>query len=613
MPMTRPPDKDKPKADLWLWAFPLLLGVLAYATMFRNGFVWDDATFLVKNATIQRLWPPAWLWGCPGPGAPWLGARPIAALSFALDFALWRLNPWGFHLTSLLLHLLCTLLVVGLGRALFKNSLAAFAAGALFAVHPGHGEAVVAFLGRSDLLATAFCILAALFYLGSWEGKRTTLYWLSAGSFLLGVFSKETALAFLGVLALLEGLRVREGKTAWKAALLQALPFLLVIILYGAFRRLISSGSPPPLPDWVQDPRSLLALLVVAFGEYLRLLLFPLRLSPWQDPVTLQAASGAGLALGALGLALCLGGFLLLWKRDPRGALGLGWLLAGLAPVLLAWFLPLLGLKGLGGLPGPVLAERWLYLPSVGGCLILGWGYGLIRGRAKPWGRALVSLVGMVLLALLVWRQISWTPAWRSEESIARAVIASSPRSALGHAHLGFALWAQGRLPEAEPELRQAVRLAPSYAQARHNLGFVLFLEGKTLEAEPELREALRLDPGNAEAWVHLGDLLLDQNRLPEAGEAYRQAVLARPDYPGAHFNLGISLYAQGRVDEAEGEYRETLRLDPGFAPAYYHLAIVLFRKERKDEAVSALETFLVLDGRPHPEVEALLRQLKGR
>ncbi len=169
---TASPKKDQQKTGFWLWALPVLLALLAFGTMFRNGFVWDDVYFIVKNLTIQKLWPPAYLWGCPGPGFPWLGQRPVTALSFALDFALWKGNPFGFHLTSLLIHLLCTTGVVLLAGMLFKNRVAALAAGALFAAHPGHGEAVVAFLGRSDLLATAFVLLASLACLKSWEGKR---------------------------------------------------------------------------------------------------------------------------------------------------------------------------------------------------------------------------------------------------------------------------------------------------------------------------------------------------------------------------------------------------------------------------------------------------------
>ena len=607
---TLPPQK---KPSLWQWLLPLALAVLAFGTMFQNGFVWDDATYLVKNATIQRLWPPAYLWGCPGPGAPWLGQRPVTALSFALDYALWKGSPAGFHLTNLLLHLLCTLGVVLLAKSLLKNRTAALAAGVLFAVHPGHGEAVVAFLGRSDLLAAGFVLLSALLYLKSREGRRTTLHWLSAGSFLLGLFSKETALAFLGVLALLEGLRVREDKGAWKAALLRALPFLLAVALYGAFRHLSSSAPPASVPVWVKNPASLAATLFGAFADYGRLLVFPLRLSPWYEAPVRAEDFWPNVTIAPFFLFLMVWVAVDLFKKGKGEDAAAGWLLFGLAPLLLGWLVPLLGLKGLGSLPGPIVAERWLYLPSVGWCLALGWRYSLIRERVKLRARFLVPAIGTALLALLIWRQVSWTPAWRSEESIARAIVKAAPQSALGYNHLGFALWQQGRLGEAEQEIRRAVRLDPSYAQARHNLGFVLLLQGKALEAEPELREALRLDPGNAEAWVHLGDLLLDQSRLPEAEGAFRQALLVRPDYPGAHFNLGLSLYARGRVDEAEGEYREALRLDPGFAPAYYHLAIVLFRRERMDEAVRALETFLALDGRPHPEVEALLRRMKGK
>jgi Tfp pilus assembly protein PilF len=582
--MTTLPSQKKPSP--WLWLLPLALALLAFGTMFRNGFVWDDAFYLVRNPGLRALWPPAWLWGSPGPGFPWLGRRPVTALSFALDYSLWKGNPAGFHLTNLLLHLACTLGVMLLARTLFRDRVAALAAGVLFAVHPGHGEAVVAFLGRSDLLAAAFVLLASLAYLKSWDGKwKTLFYWLSAVSFLLGSFSKETALSFLGILVLLEGIRIRETKASWKNALLRALPFLLTVFLYVAFRRLAPSGVSTPVPGWAKDPARLAANLFSAFNEYPRLLVFPFSLSPWYEAPAHGSAFGTDALFGTLVLALILWAFVLGLKKERGMVLASGWLLSGLAPLLLGWFVPFLGLKGLIGLPGPIVAERWIYLPSVGWCLLLGQYYALLREKAKPAGRALISLGGMVLVFLLIWKQISWTPAWRSEESIGRAIVKAAPQSALGYNHLGFALWQQGRLGEAEQEIRQAIRLNPEYAEAHNNLAYALWQQGKAGEAETELREAVRLKPDYADAHIQLGNILLAQKRPAEAEEAYRGAVRSRPDYPEAYFNLGVVLAVQGKPAEAEAQYRQAVRLNPDYADAHNNLGEVLGGRGRHGEA----------------------------
>jgi Flp pilus assembly protein TadD len=626
----------------------LLLSLSAYWPMFANSFVWDDQEFIVKNRAIRSLWSPAYLWGCPGPGYPWLGQRPVVALSFALDYALWKGNPRGYHLANFLLHLSCTLGVFFLAQNLFRDWVPAFAAGALFAVHPGHGEAVVAFLGRSDLLATTFVLLAALAYLGSWQGKRKLLlYGLSLGSFLLGCLAKETALGFLGIVLFLDGLRQKAEGGTWYSSVVRVTPFVLVALFYGIYRHSILAGEPTRFTWWSGNTALGVKALFGAFAEYLRLFLFPLRLTPWYE----VSAPGAGLDgkafLGFLSLCFILWALLLFWKRDARKALSLGWFLSGMLLVLGGWLLPLSGLKGLGGLPGPVVAERWLYLPSVGGCLLAGVGFNFWLARAEAWGKVFILVTGCALLSLLLWRQLSWIPIWRSEESLARTLVAQAPRTALGYYNLANALARKGdldgaegfyrqaiqlkpdyakaynnigvvfarmgRREEAEQEYREALRLNPVYAEPHNNLGNLHADQGRGDEAEKEYREALRLDPEYSEAHYNQGTLFEDQKRFPEAEREYQEAIRLRPDYVQAHNNLGNVFARQGDYFRAEGEYRVAIRLDSLFAGPCINLALVLVRQGRREEAVGILEAFLSQGGQPRAQVEAVLRDLKGK
>lgn len=626
-----------------------LLCLLAYGTMFPNGFVWDDAEYLVHYKPIHTLWPPGYLAGIPGPGFPWLGQRPVTALTFAVDDALWRGNPFGFHLTNLLLHLLCTAGLFFLARRFFQSEPAAWAAAALFAVHPGHGEAVVAFVGRSDLLATAFVLGASLAYLHSWQTKRAPFFFaLSLVCFSLGVLAKETALAFLGIAILLEHLRPQEGRSYRRSALFRIIPFLLVAGLYWGYRHAILIRESTRLSSWAANPVRGAGLLLGAFWDYLRLFLFPLRLSPWYDGSTL--ARGWAIPIlamaGLVGASLVLLMIARLWRTNRGLAVSLGWFLAGLAPVLGGWLLPMLGLRTLGGLPGAVVAERWLYLPSVGGCLFLG------RVFAQGWFRAprpskrLLAVSGTVLLLLLAWRQAAWNAVWRNEESIARAIVSSAPHSALGYYNLGNSLSQQGNAAEAEACYLQAVRLRPDYAKAYNNLGIVLARLGKKDEAIRTYREAIRWSPGDAEPHNNLGNLHADQGRGDEAEREYREALHLDPEYPEAHYNLGTLFEDQKRFPEAEREYQEAIRLRPGYVQAHnnlgnvfarqgdyfraegeyrvairldslfagpcINLALVLIRQDRRKEAVGILEAFLSQGGQPRAQVEALLRDLKG-
>ena len=624
-----------------------LLCLLAYGTMFPNGFVWDDAEYLVHYKPIHTLWPPGYLAGAPGPGFPWLGQRPVTALTFAMDDALWRGNPFGFHLTSLLLHLLCTAGLFSLALRFFQSEPAAWAAAALFAVHPGHGEAVVAFVGRSDLLATALVLGASLAYLRFQQAKRASFFFaLSLVCFSLGVLAKETALAFLGVVILLERLRPQEERSSWGPALFRGLPFLLVACLYWGYRHAILVREPTRLSSWAADPVRGVGVLLSAFYDYLRLFLFPLRLSPWFDASTMVRGWALLALVGLMGASLVILMIARLWRTNRGMAVSLGWFLAGLAPVLGGWLLPMLGLRTLGGLPGAVVAERWLYLPSVGGCLFLGGVFAQGWFRAPRSSKRLLAMSGTVLLLLLAWKQAAWNAVWRNEESIARAIVSTAPHSALGYYNLGNSLSRQDNAPEAEACYRQAIRIRPDYAKAYNNLGIVLARlgkkdeaiqmyreairwssgdaephnnlgnlhadQGRGDEAEREYREALRLDPEYPEAHYNLGTLFEDQSRFPEAEREYQEAIRLRPGYVQAHNNLGNVLARQGDYFRAEGEYRVAIRLDSLFAGPCVNLALVLVRQGRREEAVGILEAFLSQGGQPRAQVEAVLRDLKG-
>jgi protein O-mannosyl-transferase len=624
-----------------------LLCLLAYGTMFPNGFVWDDAEYLVHYKPIHTLWPPGYLTGAPGPGFPWLGQRPVTALTFAVDEALWRGHPFGFHLTSLLLHFLCTVGLFFLTHRFFQSEPAAWAAAALFAVHPGHGEAVVAFVGRSDLLATALVLGASLAYLHSWQTRRgPLLFALSLGCFSLGVLAKETALAFLGLVFLLECLRPQEGRPFRKSALFRILPFLLVAGLYWGYRHAILVREPTRLSAWATDPVRGIGVLLSAFYEYLRLFLFPLRLSPWYDASTMVRGWAILALAGLLGASLVILMIARFWRTNRGMAVALSWFLVGLAPVLGGWLLPMLGLRTLGGLPGTVVAERWLYLPSVGGGLFLGGVFAQGWFRAPPSLKRLLAVSGTVLLLLLAWKQAAWNAVWRNEESIARAIVSSAPHSALGYYNLGNALSRQGNAAEAEACYRQAIRLRPDYAKAYNNLGIVLARLGKKDEATQMYREAIRWSPGDAEPHNNLGNLHADQGRGDEAEREYREALRLDPEYPEAHYNLGTLFEDQKLFPEAEREYQEAIRLRPGYVQAHnnlgnvfarqgdyfraereyrvairldslfagpcINLALVLVRQGRREEAVGILEAFLSQGGQPRAQVEALLRDLKA-
>lgn len=604
------------KVQRTLWGIVLLsLSLLSYWPMFKNRFVWDDPIFVTRSETIRGLWPPSRFFQPQGKVAegaiyPVTGQRPVMTFSFALDYALWKLNPFGYHLTNLLLHWLCVMGVALLGARASRSDSVGFLAGALFGLHPGHAEAVIAFLGRSDLLATAFVLAGFLMYQKHQAGGMRGFLWLFASLTVFGAacLSKETGLALLGILVLYEGLGLMDQERGdilktkpLRSRFVRLIPFALVAVGYWFFRGRVLGGQATGTMWWGGSITKNFLMMLDVYTGYCRLLVFPQALSPlhsvpkptgWLEVRALVGLSLLIATLGALSLSI---------KRKPAITFLGSWFVLGLVPV--ANIIPI---------PGVIFAERWLYLPSVGACVLGAWGGWTLYRRSKGWTRWAWAGLMAIGLSLFGWRTFLWNGAWQDEERIARTIIATNPNSYLGQINLGNALLDKGRNEEAIQAFQEAVRLRPNYTQAFVHLAKALQTQGRLGDAEQAYREVLRRDPNSPEAHNNLGNLLGFQGKQEESIVEYREAIRLRPDFLPAHYNLAISLEDQGKLPEAEIEYRTVLRLSPGLAQAYYQLGINLMNQGRKEESAQAMEAFLVHGGKQRDEAEALLRKLRN-
>jgi tetratricopeptide (TPR) repeat protein len=250
-------------------------------------------------------------------------------------------------------------------------------------------------------------------------------------------------------------------------------------------------------------------------------------------------------------------------------------------------------------------AERLLYLPSVGLCLVVGWGYGRLAARVpSPWMSR--AAIGAVLAALTV-RTAVRNRDWRDNTTLAMATLAVSPSSplmndlaageyfrrgdarravallqeavkqapdmALLRSHLGAAYHSQGMVDQAIAEYREAIRTNPTDASAYNNLGVAHRDKGSEAEALVEFNRAIAINPNYADPHVNIGSIHLEHARLNEAEAAFAAAVRAEPLSANAHNALGVALGRLGQADRAAAQYREALRLDPSNAAARENLS----------------------------------------
>lgn len=465
-------------------------------------------------------------------------------------------QPAGFHLTNLFLHALNVILVYFLALRVTRGGLWAPLAGLLFALHPVHSEAVASMLGRSDLLVTAFSLVCLLAYYGFLFHSRPSLkgvfYFGALLSYGAACLTKESGVIIPLLIVICENWAWNDKvhRRGLKAQVLSMVPFLILGLLYLFFRQatIPTSGQQP----WGGGRWQTAILMMVVFWKYFVLLVFPAFLSPyyilyWPEGWDYLSVLG--------GLFVLLGTVILLIRyhhRRPLLAWGIAWLGVTLLPV-----------SNIIPIPGAMMNERWLYLPSVGFAILLGWGAFKILSQSGSALKKVLWGVGSVLLLLFVVRIVSWNAVWRSDESVALKILQQHPESSLAHNNLGNFLFCVGRIPEAKQEYAQAILLDPEGARSHANLGNVYCAEQNWPGGIAEYRKSLALDPQLAPAWYALGVAYQRQGVLDSALTQYQRALQLDPLHVPALKGSGGILLEKKEYGLAEGYFRRALTIAP--------------------------------------------------
>jgi len=572
----------------WLKRLGPILAVVAACAAFlptlRSGFVnWDDLKMFVENPHYQGLgWRQlrsAWTTYLLG---EWM---PATWMSYSADYALWGIEPFGYHLTNLLLHGGAALAVYALARRLLEagfpscgaddRRVGAVAAALVFGVHPLRAEPVAWVSARGTILGGLFLLLAALTYVAGAARSRGGVMpgpwrWGSVGLFALSLLSRSTGLVLPAVLLVLDvyPLRRLPGNPAqWLGAarpvLYEKVPFLVLSVLTVPAAVLARLGGTEALWTEPYDPTVGLAAALFGAMFYLRKTVFPGSLAPiYQTPSKDDLLLGAVLASGVV-LVLVTGLLVALRRRWPAGLAA--WVSYG---VLL---LPMSGIVPFGRLRGAV--DRYSYVTCLAWAVLAGAG---VAAGCRTWRRGGVRTPTAVVVAvlgatvLIGWGVLSWrqVQVWRDGLTLWTHAVAVTPDSPLARNQLGIALEGAGDLAGATAHYQRALEKWSTRPGLHGNLGRVLAAQGRLPEAAAHFREAIRLWPGFVDAYVSLGVVLAAQGEVEKAIEQYQAALRVDPDSPTGHYYFGLALEQAGRRAEAGGRYRRALELKPDYREA---------------------------------------------
>ena len=562
------------RSDHWRAIGAILLLIIAAILPYRgagqNGFVYDDILIVQDNARVQDLHHIGEIfrteyWN--DPNLPSRLYRPATLLTYAVERTIFGPSPGHFHLVNVKLHVLASLLVLGATLLLLRRreggEAAALLTALLFAVHPLHSEAVAGIVGRAELLATIFVLmaLAALHRGGRWR-------WVAPIAALAGLLSKESALVIVPLAALIA---MRDERPRLPRAARNLLWIAPALLVWWLLRASALNGIPAPKISASDNPiagaplAEHLATASAVFARYVGLHLWPAHLSPDYSPNAVRLV-GLGDPMALLGLALVIAFAVVALRglrRDARDpiAFGLAWWLSGM--LVVGNFVVVIG---------TAMAERLTYLPGIG--LFLA-GAELLRrviAGAPAWRRAIV-IAGVSALALVsVVATSARTAAWRSPRTLFEQASIDQPQSFRVWAVLGELQMKEGQLTEARASLAKAHALFPSDGRTTANLLAAELTLGNDAAAIEQARALAAAQPNDARPHAILALLHARQASWEEARrEVDTGLALDASSRPLHYVAAKIARESGGEVEVAAADSIDALRQ---LGPLFVRLAL---------------------------------------
>ena len=597
------PGTARPRIPVWLPAVLLALVTIAlYWPATSHDFVnYDDDLVVTSNVHVQNGLTPANIkWAFLNPmNNIW---HPLTVLSHMLDCQLYGLNPWGHHLTSVLLHALNAALVFVLLQKLTGAIWRSLLVAALFGLHPLHVESVAWVAERKDVLSTCFGLLTLIFYaryaqkrssaerrasnavtaVSALDSRLSSLDYCIALFFLaLGLMSKPMLVTWPFVMLLLDFWplgRLRTSDFGFRtfrslsSLLLEKIPFFALAALASIVTFVVQKQTGALVAVVKLPLGARVGNALVSYCRYLGKLFWPADLAVYYPHPGYWPLAEVLLA----GLLLFVISMLFFVKRRQYPFLLMGWL----------WFVgtlvPVIQLVQTGS---HAMADRYAYIPSLGILILAIWGACELARRWR-YSKMALSVMGCAAIVLCLGLTRQQLGYWQDTETLFRHALEVTDKNFIAHNSLGVTLDKKGQVEEAIRQFQAAIRLKPDYPNAHNNLGVALGRKGQTDDAISQYQEAIRLKPDYAEFYYNLGAALDKKGQVEEAINQFQAAVRLKPDYAEAHNNLGVALGRKGQSGEAISQFQAAIRLKPDYADAYNNLGCALAAQGRFDEAI---------------------------
>jgi len=562
----------------------IIIGFIVYHNSLKCGFVFDDNVLITDNPLIKNFSYIKDIFTTHlfhGSGVYSNFYRPIQSLSFMLDYHFWALEPAGYHIVNVLIHILNAIFVYYLIYLISKKQDIAIITSLLFCVHTVFSIGVYYISSRADLLAGFFFLISAILYIlfQRKHGRGLFLHILSLFCFALSLLSKEVGLILPFILLFYISCFRREQKKTEKNLQSFIWTFLLILAIYIFLRSTVFNFAKERLLETTtgQIPIHLRLLTASkAFMIVLRLLLVPIGLHmEWSiEPAT--SFFQDEFFLSVVGLTV-VGIFAYFLSRTSRlKFFFIGWFLIALIPH--ANIFPL----------NYFLVEMWLYIPSIGFFALLATYLSELKSRSRFLSSA-VNCTVIVMVIFYGFLTVKRADVWAEPVKLYTEILRYSPENTKARINLGVILSKSGSDAKAMELYKEVVDLGDD-AKVHVELGNIYANKGMYDQALEEFQKAVEINPNNFVAHNNIGIIYRKKGQLENAMEEYRKALRVNPNYPLTYNNIGNIYLDRGQYDTAIEYYSKAVNLDPNKAGFYENLGEAYKKKGMPQESSKYFE-----------------------
>src|SRR5438874_6677754 len=564
----------------WQPILPPLLALLSLAALWpvlQSEFVvLDDDAYVYSNPVVRNglTWAGVQWAFTTGHEANW---HPLTWLSHMADVSLFGLNPAGHHATSLVLHVLDTLLLFVVFRDLTGARLRSFWVAALFAVHPAHVESVAWVAERKDVLSTAFW-LGTMWAYGRWVRQRTAgRYTVMLVFFAAGLMAKPMLVSLPLVLLLIDFWPLqRFGRERMRSLITEKIPLFLLAATSSAVTFLVQRaggavGTLEKYPLWARAGNA-----VLAYVKYLKIFFWPVDLAVLYPHPGTSLSPGKVLAAGLVLVGLTVG-VVALKRRAPYLFVGWFWFVVTLLPVI-----------GLVQVGFQAMADRYTYVSFIGLFVALAWGVPALAGRRR-WAQSLVRAAAVAVIVAAALAASAQVRLWKNTETVFIHALATTKNNFVIENNFGDYLTNSDRAADALPHISEALRIRPDSFEAHVNMGRSLVALGRLDDSIPHFSRAARIDPHSSVALNNLARAKFLQGEGAEAIPLYDAAAAAAPALAEPRRWLAIADLLAGNTPAALSQLARAVELEP-FSQEWRRLLEGVREYERSPAAAAASE-----------------------